>query len=62
MDIANKEATQGTAVEMRQGNFEESVLKQVERSAKAKTSTVINLSKMERREIEREEKIIRAQN
>jgi hypothetical protein len=62
MDIANKEATQGTAVKMRQGNFEESVLKQVERSAKAKTSTVINLSKMERREIERDVQIIRAQN
>ena len=62
MDAAQTETDSVTAMKIRQGQFEEGVLKQIERSSKAKSSTVINLSKMEAAAIRRDVAIIRAQN
>ena len=62
MAIAQTETSSTTALKIRQGQFEESVLKQIVQSAQAKTSQVINLSMMETQEIIRDVEIIRAQN
>tara|TARA_B100000073_G_scaffold304506_1_gene273155 strand:+ start:442 stop:5331 length:4890 start_codon:yes stop_codon:yes gene_type:complete len=62
MAAAQTETKSVIAGEIRKGQFTERQLKQIERSVRAKTSEVINLSHMERAEIERDIAIIRAQN
>lgn len=62
MDAAQTETDSVIAGEIRKGQFTEKNLKYIEKAAAAKTSKVMNLSKMERAAIERDLAIIRAQN
>ena len=62
MDAAQTETDSVIAGEIRKGEFTNRNLKAIERAASSKTSTVINLSKMEKTAIERDVAIIRAQN
>ena len=62
MDAAQTETDSVVAQQIRQGEFTDRNLKYIEKAAGSKTSTVMNLSKMERVAIERDVAIIRAQN
>lgn len=62
MEAAQTETDSVVAQQIRQGEFTDRNLKYIEKAAASKTSTVMNLSKMERGAIERDLAIIRAQN
>ena len=62
MEAAQDETSSITAGEIKKGNFSEETMRRIENASKAKTSTVMNLSKMEGAAIRRDLAIIRAQN